>query len=275
MPLESSSSGFVETDKQSSGDAAPLASSSSQSSITASSSSASPSKINLQIWDTAGQERCGMISTAFYRNAKGVVVVYDVTRRSSLLNVPRWVAHAKHYADPSCVFMVVGNKLDLTHVREVKEEEAEEICHILGVRHYYASALTGDGVLTIFFQLALAMNAVALTNSFSSANGSGTSDAAGANSSNGGSQVPKLKPFDESERGSPKGPQRNPNPDFSSSAGGGSGGSGTGGRSSVQPVTYADPYRIQLNKPAGQLGSDGEYVADQRDRKRSNTKCCQ
>lgn len=119
------------------------------------------SLVNMQIWDTAGQERCSMISSAFYRNARGIVVVYDTTNKASLLNVPRWVAHAKQYCEENAVFIVVGNKSDLVNLRAVSEEDAEEISHILGIRHYYASALTGDGVPTPFFQLILAVHSVA------------------------------------------------------------------------------------------------------------------
>ena len=117
-------------------------------------------KVNVQIWDTAGQERCGLISSAFFRNARGVAVCYDVTRRQTLLNVPRWFAHAKQFADQNCVFAVIGNKTDLHNLREVTEDSAEEMAHILGVRHYYASARTGEGVPTAFFQVILAIHSM-------------------------------------------------------------------------------------------------------------------
>ena len=118
-------------------------------------------RANIQLWDTAGQERCGLISSSFYRGAKGVALVYDMTRRASLLNIPRWVAHAKQYADENCVFVVVGNKTDLRNLIAVSDEDAEEISHSLGVRHYYASARTGDGVPDAFFQLILAVHSTA------------------------------------------------------------------------------------------------------------------
>ena len=36
-------------------------------------------KISLQIWDTAGQERYRSLSTSFYRDAMGFILVFDVT----------------------------------------------------------------------------------------------------------------------------------------------------------------------------------------------------
>ena len=51
--------------------------------------------IKLQIWDTAGQERFRTITSAYYRGADGVVMVYDVTHRESFDHVAEWLAEVR------------------------------------------------------------------------------------------------------------------------------------------------------------------------------------
>jgi small GTP-binding protein len=40
--------------------------------------------IKVQIWDTAGQERYRSMASAYYRGANGALLVYDITRATSL-----------------------------------------------------------------------------------------------------------------------------------------------------------------------------------------------
>ena len=40
-------------------------------------------RVVLNIWDTAGQERFKSIGHAYYREADGIIIVYDSTNRGS------------------------------------------------------------------------------------------------------------------------------------------------------------------------------------------------
>nr|CAH7764254.1 unnamed protein product [Callosobruchus chinensis] len=48
-------------------------------------------KIHLQLWDTAGQERFRSLTTAFYRDAMGFLLLFDLTNEQSFLEIRNWI----------------------------------------------------------------------------------------------------------------------------------------------------------------------------------------
>ena len=74
-------------------------------------------RVKLQIWDTAGQERFRTITTAYYRGAMGIILVYDVTDERSFLNVANWIRNVEQYASPNVSKILVGNKCDMEDKR--------------------------------------------------------------------------------------------------------------------------------------------------------------
>ena len=82
-------------------------------------------QLKVQIWDTAGMERYRSITNAYYKGAKGVIVVYDICRQKSFENVDKWIDDFKSKADDDAVIILIGNKSDLDEKREVSKEEAE------------------------------------------------------------------------------------------------------------------------------------------------------
>uniref|UniRef100_A0A3Q2QRZ1 Si:dkey-16l2.16 n=1 Tax=Fundulus heteroclitus TaxID=8078 RepID=A0A3Q2QRZ1_FUNHE len=59
-------------------------------------------RVKLQIWDTAGQERFRTITSTYYRNTHGVIIVYDVTNAESFVNVKRWLNEISDNCDRVC-----------------------------------------------------------------------------------------------------------------------------------------------------------------------------
>jgi len=106
--------------------------------------------IKAQIWDTAGQERYRAITSAYYRGAVGALLVYDISKRNSYDSVARWLKELRDHADPQIVIMLVGNKKDLRHMRQVQTDEAKEFCKQNKLFFIETSALADSNVATAF-----------------------------------------------------------------------------------------------------------------------------
>ena len=77
-------------------------------------------KIKLQIWDTAGQERFRTITTAYYRGAMGIMLVYDITNEKSFENIKNWIRNIEEHASADVEKMILGNKCDMNDRRQVR-----------------------------------------------------------------------------------------------------------------------------------------------------------
>ncbi len=109
--------------------------------------------IKLNIWDTAGQDRFKTITQAYYKGAHGIVVVFDITDRTSFEHVSNWFSEIKKNAGEGVVKILVGNKADLSESRAVQVSEAEELAKSLGVHYLETSAKTGENVDQVFTNL--------------------------------------------------------------------------------------------------------------------------
>lgn len=107
--------------------------------------------IKVQVWDTAGQESFRSITRSYYRGATVAVVVYDITREQSFVNVKNWVEEVKKNANPYTCMVLAGNKTDLNHRREVSREEAERFARNNNMIFVETSAKTGENVEVMFF----------------------------------------------------------------------------------------------------------------------------
>mmetsp|Transcript_4291 Transcript_4291/g.5919 ORF Transcript_4291/g.5919 Transcript_4291/m.5919 type:complete len:212 (-) Transcript_4291:292-927(-) len=111
-------------------------------------------KVKLQIWDTAGQERFRTMTTAYYRGADGILLIYDVTNRESFDNVSRWVEQIDQHAGTGCHRVLVANKSDLPPSQwKVSTEEGQELADQFKIPFFHTSAKTNIGVEEVFLSL--------------------------------------------------------------------------------------------------------------------------
>jgi Ras-related protein Rab-1A len=110
--------------------------------------------VKLQIWDTAGQERFRTITSAYYRGADGIIMVYDVTSMESFEHVNDWLKEVNRYAAEGTVKLLVGNKSDRTADKVVTEEQAKEFADELGIAFLETSAKSAKNVEEAFLTMA-------------------------------------------------------------------------------------------------------------------------
>ena len=96
--------------------------------------------VTLKIWDTAGQERFRTITHSFYKQAEGVLVVFDVTDHKSYESLSGWMSSIQEHADVNIIKYLVGNKIDLTEGRKVSKEEGEEMAKRYEMKYFETSA---------------------------------------------------------------------------------------------------------------------------------------
>ena len=111
-------------------------------------------KIKLQIWDTAGQERFRTITTAYYRGAMGIMLVYDVTNEKSFDNIKNWIRNIEEHASSDVEKMILGNKCDIQDRRQVSKERGEKLAIEYNIKFMETSAKSSLNVEEAFFNLA-------------------------------------------------------------------------------------------------------------------------
>ncbi len=99
-------------------------------------------------------ERFRTITTAYYRGAMGILLVYDVTDEKSFGNIRTWIKNIEQHASESVNKILVGNKCDLLDQKVVDEEAARALAAEYGIKFMEASAKSNIGVDDAFITLA-------------------------------------------------------------------------------------------------------------------------
>ena len=110
-------------------------------------------KINLQIWDTSGQERYQSITKNFYRNADGILFVFDVTNEESFNHIKNWLMTSED-VEKNFKKIMVGNKIDLEDKIVINKEKADKFAEKKNMKCFLTSAKDGINVDTIFQEIA-------------------------------------------------------------------------------------------------------------------------
>ena len=106
--------------------------------------------LQAQLWDTAGQERYRAITTAYYREAVGAVLVYDITKEESYKSMEKWARDIRNNTTRDVCIMLVGNKCDLRKERTVPMEVGKLFARNNELSFVETSALDSTNVESAF-----------------------------------------------------------------------------------------------------------------------------
>ena len=110
-------------------------------------------KIKVQLWDTAGEERFKSLAMTYYRKAYGILLLFDVTKKSSFMACKNYLEEVRINSDKKCVIYLVGNKIDLANEREITKEEAENFAKKENIKYIETSAVKNMKVNEAFTSL--------------------------------------------------------------------------------------------------------------------------
>lgn len=145
-------------------------------------------RIKLQIWDTAGQERFRTITTAYYRGAMGILLVYDVTDEQSFQNIRNWIRNIEQHAADNVDKILIGNKCDMVSEKLVETARGQSLAEEYGIKFFETSAKSNINVVEAFTAIATDIKKRLMDNP---AGAAGASAGSGGVKVGGAQQTPK------------------------------------------------------------------------------------
>ena len=104
----------------------------------------------LQLWDFGGQERFRFTLKSYVLGAKGALLMFDLTRPSTLDNLGEWISIVRK-PDNSLPIILVGTKLDLIDEIQIQDDHAQSFLEKYDLFDYIkVSSLTGENVEKCF-----------------------------------------------------------------------------------------------------------------------------
>ena len=107
--------------------------------------------IKFDIWDTVGQEKFRSLAKIFYKDAKVIVFVYDITTEFSFEGLKKyWYDETKANTDGNPILAVVANKIDLYLDQKVSNDDGKAFADEIGAIFQTTSALSDSGITQLF-----------------------------------------------------------------------------------------------------------------------------
>jgi len=139
-------------------------------------------RVDLQVWDIGGQSVGSSMLGKYIYGSDVIFLCYDITDNQSFSDLEDWLRLVKRsFVDAqaeqssletkrstaqidSIKMFVLGNKIDLQHMRKVKEDDHDTFIETNGLTGgFFTSAQSGDNVVVSFYDAAAQKMNVKLT----------------------------------------------------------------------------------------------------------------
>ena len=107
------------------------------------------------IWDTAGQEIYRSLSPFYYRDADGVVFVYDITNKRSFEELVYWIGQVKQNGKENILMTIAANKSDLIERTEVEVETGKDFAETHGASFFLVSSKEDVNITDMFVEMGI------------------------------------------------------------------------------------------------------------------------
>lgn len=107
----------------------------------------------MQVWDTAGAERFRSLTYTYFRQARAVLLVYDMSDVSTLAQVNQWHKDAITYCGGTFHTFLIGAKLDLCD-KEYNRDLPHKVAKQLDAEYWETSSKSGKNVEEMFTRVA-------------------------------------------------------------------------------------------------------------------------
>ena len=108
--------------------------------------------VRLLLYDTAGQEKFRSLIPMYIRESNIILLVYDITRKESFDNIPRWFSDVLNIKSNEAIYVLVGNKIDLKDQRKVTYNEGKKLADEKNIIFEEVSAKTGENFPELFYK---------------------------------------------------------------------------------------------------------------------------
>lgn len=111
-------------------------------------------EIKLVIWDISGQPAFTSVRPDYYRGARGLILVFDLTRPETYEHLEGWINESKKYTvNPHTI--VVGSKSDLERQRKITQKAGAAYASKINASYIETSAKEGRNTEKVFTTLAI------------------------------------------------------------------------------------------------------------------------